>query len=374
MYASAYVDTVMKPIVEGTPAFIKDTTDFLLAIGEVKHNNQGYLATGDVASLYTVIPHTDGLKALKHHLDKRDDQNPSTSCIVRLAELVLTLNAFEFNNQFYQQVSGVAMGTKMGPTYADAFMAYLEEKLFERKPHPPSTVYKRFRDDIFIFSADNVDTFTNLAEELNGMHPNIKIEFNQGRSLPYLDTVVTMTNDSLKTTVYYKPTDSHSYLLYTSHHPRNTRDAIPFSQFLRLRRICSEEEDFLEKGREMKEFFRGKLYPNRVVEAAFNRVKIIPREVALQQSNRTTEEKLPFVLTFNQIGQATMGTIRELYKDTIGQDAELKRIFPNVPTAAYRRPKNLRDLLVRARLNQERREPHPYPGTIPCNVKKMPYM
>lgn len=39
----------------------------------------------------------------------------STSALLRLAELVLTLNSFQFNDQFFEQISGVAMGTKMGP-------------------------------------------------------------------------------------------------------------------------------------------------------------------------------------------------------------------------------------------------------------------
>ncbi len=66
----------------------------------------------DVKSLYTVIPHHDGLRALKFFLDKRPVQEPSTSVLVRLAELVLTLNNnFSFDGEHYQQISGVAMGT-----------------------------------------------------------------------------------------------------------------------------------------------------------------------------------------------------------------------------------------------------------------------
>ena len=36
--------------------------------------------------------------------------------LLRLAELVLTLNCFSFADNHYKQVNGVAMGTKMGPT------------------------------------------------------------------------------------------------------------------------------------------------------------------------------------------------------------------------------------------------------------------
>ncbi len=68
--------------------------------------------------MYTVIPHHNGLRVLKFFLDKRPVQEPSASVLVQLAELVLTLNNFSFDGEHYQQISGVAMGTKMGPNYA----------------------------------------------------------------------------------------------------------------------------------------------------------------------------------------------------------------------------------------------------------------
>ena len=54
-----------------------------------------------------------------------------------------------------------------------------------------------------------------------------------------------------KGNVYYKPTDSHSYLLYSSSHPSHVKNSIPFSQFLRLRRLCGDDSDFSEKSEAM---------------------------------------------------------------------------------------------------------------------------
>ena len=57
----------------------------------------------DVVSLYTSIPHADGLRALTFFLDRRppEARYPSTTTLVRLAELVLTLNTFEFDGQIF---------------------------------------------------------------------------------------------------------------------------------------------------------------------------------------------------------------------------------------------------------------------------------
>ena len=54
----------------------------------------------------------------------------------------------------------------------------------------------------------------------------------------------------------YKPTDSHSYLFYSSSHPLHVDNHIPYSQFLRLRRLCSEDSDFSLKSEKMCEFCR----------------------------------------------------------------------------------------------------------------------
>ena len=65
-------------------------------------------------------------------LEKRPTQEPTTTVLVRLAELVLTLNIFSFGGQHYQEISGVAMRTKMGPNYASLFFGFVEKQIFGR--------------------------------------------------------------------------------------------------------------------------------------------------------------------------------------------------------------------------------------------------
>ena len=46
---------------------------------------------------------------------------------------------------------------------------------------------------------------------------------------------------SLCTSVHYKSTDSHSYLLHSSSDLSHVKNSIPYSQFLRHRRLCSDD-------------------------------------------------------------------------------------------------------------------------------------
>ena len=70
----------------------------------------------------------DGLSALKFFLDKCPNQEPFTAVLVWLAELLLTLNNFSFDGEHYQQISGVAMGTKMVPTMLICLLALWKNK------------------------------------------------------------------------------------------------------------------------------------------------------------------------------------------------------------------------------------------------------
>ena len=73
---SSYVDDVLQPIVSQLPSFCKDSTDALYKLDRQAFNAGSYLFTMDVKSLYTVIPHSEGLLALRYFLDKMSEKFP----------------------------------------------------------------------------------------------------------------------------------------------------------------------------------------------------------------------------------------------------------------------------------------------------------
>ena len=75
-------------------------------------------------------------------------------------------------------------------------------------------------------------------------------------SLAFIDIKLSINHNSLSSSVQYKQTDSHNYLLQSSSHSQPVKNAIPFFQFLRLRRLCSDDSDFNNKCEEMCQFFK----------------------------------------------------------------------------------------------------------------------
>ena len=166
-------------------------------------------------------------------------------------------------------------------------------------------------------------------------------------SLAFLDVNVSVEGNGLCTSVHYKPTDSHSYLLYSSSHPSHVKNSIPYSQFLRLRRLCSEDSDFSLKSAEMCEFFGKRGYPAPVVEAGHHRAQQIDRQSALQTSQKENNNRIPFTLTFHPHNHAVKSIILKNFK-LLQNDPDTGRIFSQPPLISFKRDKNIANFLVRS--------------------------
>ena len=131
-------------------------------------------------------------------------------------------------------------------------------------------------------------------EELNrfitsvsSFHPALKYTWEISEtSLAFLDIKVSINGNGLHTSVHYKPTDSHSYLLHSSSHPSHVKNSIPYSQFLILRRLCSNDSDFSNKSQEMCQLFKKRGYHASVIQTAHHRAQQTNRQSALQTSQK----------------------------------------------------------------------------------------
>ena len=114
-----FVDYHLRPLVENLPSFIKDTTSFITKLQSLKNIPEGtLLVTLDVSSLYTNIPHQEGIEVCTEALNTRIIQQSPTEDLAELINQILTKNNFEFGDQHFLQVHGTGMGTRMAPSYA----------------------------------------------------------------------------------------------------------------------------------------------------------------------------------------------------------------------------------------------------------------
>ena len=103
----------------------------------------------------------------------------------------------------YRQVDGVAMGSSLGPSFANIFMAYLEYKAIPELLN--QNIYLQYMDECLVISKRRDDTDA-LFDKLNGLYEAICFtkEVKSNNTLPFLDILILLENDRFLMMVYRK--------------------------------------------------------------------------------------------------------------------------------------------------------------------------
>ena len=115
-----------------------------------------------------------------------------------------------FDGEYYKQIDGVAMGSSLGPIFANIFLSCYEQIRLRNCPcELKPFIYKRYVDDTFLLfrSKDYIEKFRCY---LNCQHPNIKVtsEIEENNSISFLDIKIRRVNNSFSTSIYRKVTFS----------------------------------------------------------------------------------------------------------------------------------------------------------------------
>ena len=136
-----------------------DTTDFHCRLNDITHlvTPDSLLVTMDVNSMYTNIPHSDGVKTCRSFPTMYTTDQTLINDIPTLVDFILKHNLFPFEDKQYLQINGIAMGKKMAPTYSNIFMYNVENNFFYTFNLQPDA-YFRYIDDIFQILPHGIDT------------------------------------------------------------------------------------------------------------------------------------------------------------------------------------------------------------------------
>ena len=94
-----------------------------------------------------------------------------------------------------------------------------------------------------------------LLNEANQWHPNIKLDFKIGKSLPFLDIRVTNDHGTLFTSVYHKPSSEPYVVPFSSDHPRHVFVNVIQNSLAHALRYSSTFEAFDHERRHIKLMF-----------------------------------------------------------------------------------------------------------------------
>lgn len=185
---------------------VKNSYEFSDLIGTLPHDK--FMVSYDVSSLFTNIPLMETINIIADLVygDVNDDRVVvDRDVFVDLLKLAVLDTYFVFDGAMYKQKDGVAMGSPLGPIFANIFMNHLEEEFLISGNIVKPLVYRRYVDDIFcMFDSEmDADIFLNF---INGRHPNIQftIEKERDSKLAFLDVLVSRGQSGLNTAIYRK--------------------------------------------------------------------------------------------------------------------------------------------------------------------------
>ncbi len=141
----------------------------------------------------------------------------------------------------------------------------------------------RFLDDCLLGWSHGRDQFDEFVDYLNSVHKSVifMAEFSECR-VPFLNLNTNLDNGRILTDLYCKPTNSHNYLHFNSAHPQHDKTRFPYSQYLRLKFVCSREEDFINHSQMITFHFLRWRYPKELLAKAFDNGKGQKQEYILK--------------------------------------------------------------------------------------------
>ena len=372
------IDKYLYVAEKSIPNLLQDTTAYLQTIKRNRNcTADTFLVTMDIVSLYTNIPHEEGADWVSEYyettLPNWDDYAYTIKPIDRntlktLLLFILQHTTFEFNNTYYKQNYGTTMGAIFSVKFANIYMHMFFEKKLKNYAGTKPNFIARLVDDCFFTWYHTENELKQLLAYLNSCHTSIKFEYQYSHEkVSFLDTITYIENNTIKTTLYTKPTDRKQYLHYTSSHPFHIKKAIPYSQAIRYRRIIEDDNLFTTQIHDLKIKFLQRGYPKQLIENQLNRVFNLDRNSTLvykSDAQKKAENNkflngnsfLPLIITYSDSLQAAhfRSIFMQKWTDFTHSDADIERIFASeLPQIVYKKGKTLANILISSKFNNK---------------------
>ena len=273
-----YLDSFIKPNIP-TRFMLNSTHEFIDKISTFSLSGNENMVSFDVTSLFTNVP-------LIHTVDIIIDRIYSSNAVItpnipekifRKMLLLCTQGMFLYKDVLYRQTDGVAMGSPLGPTIANMFLAHMEcEELFNdtmiNKPAFYPKLFLRYIDDCFALFASKSEALQFL-NVLNCLHPNLNFTIEVGsNSLPFLDVCVDIVDNNFVTKVYRKSTHTGVFLNFHAVAPRQWKRGLILCLINRAKSICSSSALFYEEISNLRKMFIDNCYTVRYFDYVVSKV------------------------------------------------------------------------------------------------------
>ena len=309
------------------------------------------LVTFDVESLYPSIPQGPGIEMV---LQRVCPTSPPTSkrsnlknMLREFFKIVLGDNHFEFHNQHYDQIRGVAMGTRCAPQFANLFLATLEERALASWQGTKPKLWLRFFDDVLMLWKGNQQELQSFHNHLNQQMASIHFTMESSPDQAvFLDLHITKGSRFreqriLDVSLHVKETNPQNFLHYSSCHPPATFTTIIRGEILRTVRCTSNQMSYTTILDRLLQKFKSRGYPEWLLRQCAELVSFKDRKKLLQPAPKKLLEENTTIFCATYSPSINSSTIRKMLVDPE---------TPFNPMVLRTRPTSIQDRLVRTKI------------------------
>ena len=294
------LDAIIKPYIPGK-FMLKSRDEFIDILQTTTPENPP--SSLDVESLFTNVPVRETIKIIIKNVYHHDTLPPPAIPKEKLEELLLLCTtAVPFRNidgKMYIQKDGMSMGGPLGPTFANFYMADLENRVMNM-PNMKPNIYCRYVDDIYTDAHPEL-----LLEIKKAMEENSVLKFTCEKAidgqLPFLDVLTMYTTENFTTKVYVKPTDNGNCLNGISECPDKYKETVILSYVKRAWTTCSSYPSFQSEIARVKQLLVNNGYTNRMID---NTIKTFMEKVNTDKTTTKNDTTKTTMYYQNQMNSA----------------------------------------------------------------------
>ena len=246
---------------------VKDSFDFAKDI--TQQSSKLFMASLDVDSLFTNVPLDETIEICVNELFKSSQtvSGLNKQQVLEMLSLTTKENVILFDQKYYSQIDGVAMGFPLGPTLANIFLCYHETMRLKICLKSFKPMYcKIYVNDIFVLfgKPEKVLQFVNY---MNKRHKHIKFLFESEKdnSFFFLDVKICTEKDKFTTSVFRKVTLSGVYTNFSSFVTLEHKFGLVYTLLHRSFTIVSDFSKFQFKVETLKVFTCSQFYRKKMI-------------------------------------------------------------------------------------------------------------
>ena len=241
---ASFVEFFLAPIARQLPSYVRDSMHIISVVKNFSLPQDCFLFTLDVVSLYTNIPHDEGISACGRAFLRFPDPRRPDLTLLSMLRVILTSNDFVFDDNRFLQTHGTAMGCAFGASYASIFLSEWEDRALSLAKAP--SLWLRYIDDVLGVWPFSEQELLKFVDCVNTLNPNLRVTLSYSRtSIRFLDLELYLSSTRFGYRTGFKPTDSFRVLTSDSHHPPHIFKGIIFGHLYRFITHSCTYSDFI---------------------------------------------------------------------------------------------------------------------------------